>query len=120
MDFSLDSYISKRVFKLDNDLAPFFKSVSFWALTGLLLAILVDVFRHLQHIQAEGHMFVIGLLLLAVAGAYGWYIAMRISVSRIVSAGLDEQARIHLSRISRAGTVLCGLVLFGIFMAWTL
>ncbi|HVW77903.1 MAG TPA: hypothetical protein VHB45_09830 [Alloacidobacterium sp.] len=120
MDLSLDSDISKRVFKLDNDLAPFFKSVSFWALTGVALMILGNAFRHLQQLRAEGHLFVIGLLLLAAAGAYAWYIVMRISITRIVSAECSESVRAHLARVSRAGTVLCGLMLFGVLLACSL
>jgi hypothetical protein len=80
-DWSLDNQISNRLFKTDNDLAPFYRSVSCWALIGIWILDISATIRKYPHWQVAGQLFLLWLLLVTATAALGvlFYLRRRLA-----------------------------------------
>jgi hypothetical protein len=76
-DWSLDNQISNRLFKVDNDLAPFYRSVSCWSLIGVWMMDLYAGFRQYSHWQIAGQLFLLWLLLATATAILGVFLYRR-------------------------------------------
>ena len=111
-DWSLDNQISNRLFKVDNDLVPFYKSVSCWALVGIWVMDLYSGFRQYPHWQTAGQLFLLWLLLATATAALGVFLYRR---GRLVSylkkehpteAALKELKSLSAGMVQLEGTLL--------------
>lgn len=117
MDFSLDNHIAKYVFGNTNNLVPFHRSVSCWALTFMFAAAPVAAYRHYSAFQGSGEIF--NLYTLLVIAVYIWaiFFAFRWSLNKAISSMHEEEQLRRLSHMSQWVTRLCGGALFGILVA---
>jgi hypothetical protein len=121
-DWSLDNQISKRLFKVDNDLSPFYRSVSCWSLIGIWVMDLYAGFRQYAHWQAAGQLFLQCLLLAAATAILGIFLYRR---GRLVSyltkehpteAALKAMKSLSAGTVQMAGTLL--IVVFFVMYVW--
>ncbi|HLH36575.1 MAG TPA: hypothetical protein VKX41_18025 [Alloacidobacterium sp.] len=82
MDQSMDTRISTWLFGVENDLAPFYKSISCWALTCIWLAGIFSGFRKYAHWQATEHLFLFFMLLAVATAALGLLLLSRSYLSK--------------------------------------
>jgi len=113
-DWSLDNQISNRMFKVDNDLAPFYKSVSCWALIGIWMMDLYAGIRAYSHWQVAGQLFLLWLLLATATAALGTLFYLRGRLVNYLKKDHPAEAPVPLEplRFLSAGMVkLAGLLL---------
>ena len=111
-DWSLDNQISNRLFKVDNDLSPFYRSVSCWSLIVIWMMDLHAGFRQYPHWQIAGQLFLLWLLLATATAALGVLLYRR---GRLVSylkkehpteAALNGLKSLSAGMVQLAGTLL--------------
>lgn len=118
MNISLDTLASKKVLGLDNNLVPFYKSLSFWGLAAMTAATVAAAHKHFNAFQSAGNLYMFGLLLATLASAFACYVLFRMRLSRLVSMGPAQPLAPYLARLSSIVTALCGLVVFAVFIAF--
>ncbi len=79
MNLPNDSWISMRVFKVDNDLAPFYKSLSCWSLVGIWALIIFNTFK--MYARWQGMMFPFFTLSAIATAAIGMLLYARIRLT---------------------------------------
>jgi hypothetical protein len=117
-DWSLDNQISTRIFKVENNLAPFHKSVSCWALVGMWVVDLASAIHLYSRWQATGRMFEFCLLLATATACLGLLLYYRIRLTRSMSTaseatvGAADIVRDMSSGMVRLTGVILMVVLF--------
>jgi hypothetical protein len=115
-DWSLENQISSRLFKVDNDLAPFYKSVSCWSLVVFWLFDLYASFRRYSHWQAAGQLFLLWLLLATATAILGIFLFRRGHlVSYLKTEHPTDTAHKALKSLSAGMVQMAGTLLMVVF-----
>lgn len=116
-DWSLDNQVSSRLFKVDNDLAPFYKSVSCWALIGVWMLDLYTGIRKYPHWQDAGQLFLLYLLLATATAALGLLFFTRGRLVNHLKDLAESPSSLEPMRLLSAGMVkLAGVLLMVVLL----
>ena len=113
MDIMLDNEISKNVFKVDNLLAPFHKSISCWAITAIGVLDIVHEVRVLNQWKLENHLMEWSIVFLTTIAVLGFLFRYRMSLTQLLenSNVISDGAVRPLRRMSSAILAISGAVL---------
>jgi hypothetical protein len=116
-NFTIDNQLSERVLGIDNDLAPFFKSVSCWALLVMWITDMGVAVKVHERWQVAGHLFFFSLLAVVATATLMLVIYYRSRLAHSLAAtNPEEQIKKSLRQLSsgmiRLEGVLLLLVLF--------
>lgn len=107
----LENQVSNRLFKVDNDLAPFYRSVSCWALIVIWGVVLIEGIRKYPHWQDAGQLFFLYLLLATATAVVGLLFYSRRHQANYLKKNQQTESALELLRFLSRRMVSLAMVL---------
>jgi hypothetical protein len=107
----LENQVSNRLFKVDNDLAPFYKSVSCWSVVVVWMAVLITAIRKYPHWQVADQLFFLYLLLATATAVVGLLFYSRRHQANYLKKNQQAESALELLRFLSRRMVSLAMVL---------
>ena len=106
----LDNLVSKKVFGVDNETCPVYKSVSYWGMVALAIVVLVAFLHKLELFELLHQMPLLRLCIVVDIIALAYYTMARGKIADLFGIIPRKEVQDMLHSLSYRLTVITGLV----------